>query len=369
MAIPHTPPDPDDLYTRPLYHALHARHRHLYECQDTLCLGENDESTYSQSISQIVQLIHRLHQGEPYKTLSESGKTMLTTLGRELHTVLQIPFTHLYQSFHASQFHPYVQLAQAAAEAVETGIEQGQFPARIKQSGTYSIKTADCMAEVILQGLKTSEVRRELRNRERAARKNARSLAAYIDALFEAHARLLVIRLDLRYSEACLKACGGRLDAEQVRSDFQRFLRRLHTGRLKDRLCGLVWKLEFGPTRQFHYHIALFLDGSRCREDVSIARELGELWQQEITEGQGDYFNCNARQALYRKPALGMIHWNEQTRREHLQEAMSYLVKVDLLINTVLPRGARTFGKGVTPSPRGKQGRPRQPRPSAEWAA
>lgn len=362
----------DDLYTSTLYHALHARHRYLFECNDTLCLGSNDESDYSEHIRQIVQLIHHLHRGEPYKTQRKSGKTTLTTLttlGKELHTFLQIPFTRLYQNFHASQFHPYVQLAQAAAEAVESGIEQGQFPSGIKQSGRYSIKAADCMAEVILQGREAEGLRREVRNRERAARKNARSLAAYIDALFEAHARLLVIRLDLRYSEAYLKACGGRLDAEQVRQDFQRFLRRLHTGRLKADLRGLVWKLEFGPTRQFHYHIALFLDGSRCREDVSIARELGELWQQEITEGNGDYFNCNARQARYRKPALGMINWYEQTRREYLQEAMSYLVKVDLLINPVLPRGARTFGKGIKPAPRGTLGRPRQHRQPAEWAA
>ena len=150
---------PAYLYTEPLYDALQARHHHLFERGDILCLGHNEESDHIENICSIIQILSRLHRGEPYKTLGTSGKSVLTGLGKTLHQLLQIPFEHLCRDFHSSQLHPYVQLAQSAVAAVEARIQQGLFHPRATEPGRHSVQIADCMAEVILQGLAADELR------------------------------------------------------------------------------------------------------------------------------------------------------------------------------------------------------------------
>ncbi|WP_447874551.1 YagK/YfjJ domain-containing protein [Serratia fonticola] len=123
---------------------------------------------------------------------------------------------------------------------------------------------------------------------------------------------------------------------------------------------GYVWKLEYGRYRGFHYHLLVFYDGARVRQDVTLARLLGEYWRDVITAGAGHYHNCNANKARYRFPGIGLLHYTDTAKRKGLNIAVRYLCKVDTYARLTLPNGARSFGRGeIAHSSAIRRGRPR----------
>jgi len=40
---------------------------------------------------------------------------------------------------------------------------------------------------------------------------------------------------------------------------------------------GYAWKLEWQPKKCFHYHMLFFFDGHQCRDDTTLAQQIGEL--------------------------------------------------------------------------------------------
>lgn len=125
---------------------------------------------------------------------------------------------------------------------------------------------------------------------------------------------------------------------------------------------GYAWKLEYGSEKRgFHCHLLLLLDGAKVRQDVTLARMLGEHWQQVITRGIGFYYNCNADKARYRKCGIGLIRHDDAEGMEGLQEAVKYLTKIDRCIQIFKLSSARIFGRSQMPAPKDPSagGRPR----------
>ena len=103
-----------------------------------------------------------------------------------------------------------------------------------------------------------------------------------------------------------------------------------------------------------------FLDGSEHREDITIAQNIGELWVNGITQGEGIYWNCNAYKDKYRNLGVGMINYHETVLRDNMINTALYLVKRDYLIRSVMFNSKnRAFGKGQIPE-KSKSGRPRK---------
>ena len=103
-----------------------------------------------------------------------------------------------------------------------------------------------------------------------------------------------------------------------------------------------------------------FLDGSEHREDITIAQDIGNLWVNQITQGDGLYWNCNANNDKYRNLGIGMINHNDEALRNNVLETALYLVKRDYLIRSVMFNAKnRAFGKGQIPE-KSKSGRPRK---------
>ncbi|ATM96793.1 Protein of uncharacterised function (DUF3296) [Yersinia frederiksenii] len=195
-----------------------------------------------------------------------------------------------------------------------------------------------------------------LRYFQRAAIKNQRSAFNYIDNLFDRYAKLLVVRVDLSYQRAANK----QITATLARQHRERLFRNMKSNRLFEHAVGYIWKLEFGEYKGFHYHMIFFFDGAKVREDVTLARLIGEYWRDSITEGTGLYFNCNARKADYRINGIGLVSHADNAMREGLRRAVTYLTKVDTFARLTLPDKGRTFGKGErTELPDKKRGRPR----------
>ncbi|CNI38639.1 Protein of uncharacterised function (DUF3296) [Yersinia thracica] len=187
-----------------------------------------------------------------------------------------------------------------------------------------------------------SAFRQDLRKYQRNSIKNLKGVTNYIQHLFNQHARLLVIRLDLSWA----KIHSGSITPEIAKQQRQQLLRNMKRKRLFKNVLGMVWKLEYGSDRGFHYHTLFFLDGNKARQDISICKQFGEYWTSVITEGKGTYFNCNAQPERYVKPGTGMVKHDDIDKQEGLQRAVGYLTKIDTFARLALPVNMRTFGRG-----------------------
>ncbi|MBC3216690.1 YagK/YfjJ domain-containing protein [Serratia fonticola] len=204
--------------------------------------------------------------------------------------------------------------------------------------------------------LNTGPHKLKLRKNQKAAKKNLCGALRYIDSLFAQYARLLVIRVDLSYRNEA----KASISAELARHHRERFFKNLQAHRLFRACIGYIWKLEYGRYKGFHYHLLVFYDGARVRQDITLAQLLGEYWRDTITDGAGNYYNCNAYKERYRIPGIGMLHHTDTAKREGLNIAVNYLCKVDTFARLALPGRERTFGRGeIVPLTDIRRGRPR----------
>lgn len=264
----------------------------------------------------------------------------------------------LEENFPDSKFSPYVNLYLKIKDeyrkledidfliALKTGLDSDTFKKEIAQQRKYA-----------------SEYKKEVQN--------------YINGLFEYRSRLLVIRIDLSYRKnktfyrklitnipnIPLSKQKHKLNALkewslEVREHRNTLIKQLKK-QYSESFIGYMWKLEYTEIKSFHYHMMFFLDGSKHREDITIAQNIGELWVNEITQENGLYWNCNAYKNKYRKLGVGMISNDDAVLRENVLDTALYLVKKDYLIRSVMFNSKnRAFGKGQIPE-KSKSGRPR----------
>lgn len=209
----------------------------------------------------------------------------------------------------------------------------------------------DCV-DRIRQEVRSKSFLTKLNSYQRSSNKNYRELTEYVDALFERHARLLVLRVDLSYSKE-----NSKTTQDQAKRDRKRLFENARSNKLFDDMVGYIWKLEHGPEKGFHYHMMFFFDGSKVREDITLAKRIGEYWTGVITKGRGLYYNCNAVKLAYKSCGIGMIEHADAELRSGLWNAVVYLTKTDLYMK--LQTEGRGMGKGLYPSPKGARGRPR----------
>lgn len=219
----------------------------------------------------------------------------------------------------------------------------------------------ECMNQ-IRKNVKTKAFIARLNSYQRSSNKNYKELAGYVDALFERYSRLLVLRVDLSYWKESAKTAQA-----VAKQDRERLFGNARSNKLFDDMVGYIWKLEHGPEKGFHYHMMFFFDGSKVREDVTLARRVGEYWSDVVTKGRGLYFNCNANKFGYKTRGVGMIDHTDAQLRKGLREAVIYLTKTDLYMK--LQTEGRGMGKGLSPGPKGPRGRPRAISPPREGMA
>ena len=268
--------------------------------------------------------------------------------------------------FLLGEFSPYVELCFRISAEDKDKIEHNFHMEQDKKTVLGKLR----------QDLRSKDFRKIIENKKKAISKNKQSLLRYISDLFEYRSRLLVLRVDLGYSEIeRLHKFRPRRDkkiplspppklkifGEAAREHRVSLIKQLGK-QFKKNFIGYVWKLEYGTDKGFHYHMIFFLDGANCRQDITIAQSIGELWKNEIVQGDGVYWNLNAEKKRFEKNncvATGMISSNDRATRNNLERMATYLVKPDYFVRTALPNGARTLGKGGKPT-KNKTGRPRK---------
>ncbi|MBK1889293.1 inovirus-type Gp2 protein [Undibacterium sp. 14-3-2] len=197
-----------------------------------------------------------------------------------------------------------------------------------------------------------------INNFQRSSNKNFQEGLKYIKALFTLHSRLLILRIDLGYAKSLdlLYEPDSTINHSLVRLHREKLLRYL---KAQFPTVGFIWKLEYGLEKGFHYHLIVFLRGSRVQQDVNIAKKIGEQWN-VITERKGVYYNCNASKSKYKYCGIGMINHHEEHLLHGLKKALLYITKVDYYVKCLLPDKGKTFGKGNMPQePTSTVGRPR----------
>ncbi|TNH96546.1 inovirus-type Gp2 protein [Aeromonas sobria] len=179
-------------------------------------------------------------------------------------------------------------------------------------------------------------------------KKNRVSLVRYIDALFERHQKLLLLRIDLHHQE--LGPVWRHRSPDKLLGQFRRLLNNRKNNCIFDDFVGYAAKLEFAPGAGFHLHCMFIYNGSKRREDVVIARQIGEYWVQ-LTGEQGRYYNCNFHKRTYKEVGIGLIHYMDSKMRKNTELAIDYMTKPELYMKPptgVGPRGGagRVFFRG-----------------------
>lgn len=186
------------------------------------------------------------------------------------------------------------------------------------------------------------EINKQESNTYRASQKNHVSAIKYINKLFGVHSRILVVRIDLAYGEKD----ASYLSINDVKIHRDSLFRKMRKIKYFDAWIGYIWKLEYGVKKGYHYHMLFMFDGSKVRQDITTGLNIGQLWNDKITNAKGVYFNCNAYKYKYKHCGIGMINYHEKEKIEGLHKAISYLIKVDNFIKLKSKQIGRTFGRG-----------------------
>lgn len=240
--------------------------------------------------------------------------------------------------------------------------------------------------DLVRKKLKSSQFRRQLHRRTLKAKRNFHSGKKYIDDLFSRYSRLMTLRVDFGYrSEINTRLEGGTSEfplaglagqsahlvikdsvkegkehLKAVKKDFARFLNNKRSQKLFEHLVGYIWKLEYGESKGYHYHVIFFYDGAKCYRDVHYARQLGEYWV-KVTKGRGIYYNCNANKESYKSCGIGMVSHDDLGSRSGLLFALKYMAKSEQFLRARFSKRERTFGTAVVkPKTKSKSGRPRK---------
>jgi hypothetical protein len=261
-------------------------------------------------------------------------------------------------------FNPYVELFVRNMRCRLAG-EIGLYPHYIEDNDELEkvVNALNGFIGGIRAEAESPEFKKTIRDYERVLNKNNRGLAAYIDHLFSQHARMLVLRVDFGYKKQdrpFMSEDEVNAGYRQAKEDREHLFRNMRSNTLFRHLLGYVWKLEYGLRKGFHYHMLLFFDGAKVREDVSIAKMIGEYWQTTVTQGRGGYYNCNAKKSLYQDCGIGMINHYDTVLRDNLKKAAEYLTKADYYAKIIAQDKGRTFGKGEMTTKTDGRGRPRK---------
>lgn len=276
------------------------------------------------------------------------------SLSTSLFRVLDTVRDYFYNHTEISSAHPTIELFLTHMRAVSR--------LHLARMNSLDSQTAHKLADAInhalyefLRDFDSKPHRKRLKNLKRVEARNQRSIATYINSLFAQHAKLLFIRLDIGYREAYYH----HLTVDRTNHDLRQYLNVIQ--RRFKHLVGYIWKIEYGADRRFHSHLTFIFNGAEHQQDASLGRLLGEQWE-AITDGQGNYYNCNSRRVQYQEwgtDGIGMVHYADSGKQALLLSALGYLTKPDEQILAVLPAGRRTFGRMEVPVAQRRIGRPR----------
>lgn len=335
-------------------------------------LSGNVDGMLFSSVSKIMRAVSALEKKSEcifrVESIERRGEMVFSKTASSIISAVTINYVELERGMVMFKVNPYVSAFYECYKNVMPSsphvVDQSELPECFRKLNQF----VDAVRERISSGA----FKREISAHMRAVNKNYAGLLSYIDSLFARYSRLLVLRVDFSYGKGKLEIedysqPNDRLDAlcvvtEQIVQHRIELIDYLKNKCPELGMVGYVWKLEYGREKGHHYHMMFFLDGAKVRQDIVIAKRIGEYWNNVITQGKGLYYNCNGNKDGYKHCGVGMISYNETEKLSRLKEkAAIYLTKADRYISACMPGNKRTFGKGNSPKIRKRSvGRPRE---------
>ncbi|HAW6995562.1 inovirus-type Gp2 protein [Acinetobacter baumannii] len=182
----------------------------------------------------------------------------------------------------------------------------------------------------------------ELRQHRHNEKLNAAKLDKRLEEILKSYSAVLVVRVDLAYVVSP--------DIEQVDNDLETLRRKIKRSEYGKDVLLLVWALEQGEKKGYHCHIALIFNERKRTSAWSIAKAVGELWE-DVTGDDGSYFNCHDRKYLRKYEesdtvGIGIIYSEVDYQVRKMCSTLSYLARPEkeqyLRVKTT--RKMRTFG-------------------------
>lgn len=187
--------------------------------------------------------------------------------------------------------------------------------------------------------------------------KRLESTKQYIDSLQKEYSKLTIIREDLAYK----KPHSNNITQEEANNHLGRMLknRRSKPTIFKDQI-GYIIKREYTEKKGVHFHAIFIYNGQKVQQDAFKADQIGQYWENEITQGQGSYHNCNRNE--YQQKGTGLLDHKDSNKRKILDETViPYLCKDDQSLEPVKgSKKDRAFTRGIITKNQEKLGRPRR---------
>jgi hypothetical protein len=317
---------------------------------------ESDLADEIKSLLRVALMIHGSNEKDQFfltrNRYSEIQRVGMTDLGTSICNALKVDISIIHQNFQAFQFHPLLALVFEEAKEMDLFTHVWWIKSAISSDATMLVSSFNQFVSKIRSISNTTSFKRKIRNFERNSNENLAKFKEYISAHFARRSRLLFLRLDLGYRDAFVNLVERNVETiyRKIKSDWHKLHTDLNRKILQKNLRGFVWKLEYGLKKSFHLHVLLILDSSNLRSEITIGKIIGDHWEKTITEGQGCYFNCNAKKKSYRFCGIGQVHRDDAAMRQDLQDRVGfYLTKPDYVLCLQTPDGGRCFGKGNMP--------------------
>lgn len=193
-----------------------------------------------------------------------------------------------------------------------------------------------------------SRHKRKLRDHRYSENENTEQLLERMRSVSKRYARILVVRLDLAYK----KKYHHLISITDFDNDMRILRQRMNNqDRTFKGLIEYAWALEQGTEKGYHCHLLLVYRGHEHQNGYGIAKRVGEIWE-EITEGQGYYFNCHDPDYLSQfkdmgRLGIGMIRTDDADQVDNMLTTIQYLVrpeKEQQHLRVKVCKRMRTFG-------------------------
>ncbi|QUY35877.1 YagK/YfjJ domain-containing protein [Acinetobacter junii] len=260
--------------------------------------------------------------------------------------------------------------SQLTSEEIEVIHLGGKSIHPENQSGLeYYVKLVNHFANSIRRYMRDPIIKRKLRDRAANCQENKSRCIELTKSIFDNFSKVLVVRLDfaLKRDPKTLLKNFYRIDEIHSKDDLaylkeciQKLLKMKRYNRILKEVIGYIFRFEYSVRTGFHIHSYLYFNGNKHREDITLAQGIAEIWNEDITKGQGTTYICNMKKDSYRRCAIGMIHHSDKVKQEYLFQTFDYICKADQFFIFSNLKAARRFQSSEILGEKPKVGRPRK---------
>lgn len=192
---------------------------------------------------------------------------------------------------------------------------------------------------------------------KKASGRNLESVTNYCRELQNEYSKLLAVRIDFGYKKDYANECS----LGDIKKDVKHMLdnRRANHSLFRDQV-GYIFKFEDAEEKGPHAHALLLFNGQKVCKDAHLGDQIGNYWNEKITDGNGVFHNCNKNH--YEQSGIGMIDHSDFVKRANLEEkVIGYMLKDEQSIDGIKQSGReKSVTKGVCTRKKSNAGRPRK---------